>query len=231
MSVAFGGAIVLAGLAWFFGGDPPEQVDIQQAAAAVATSTPVNDPSAGIEGVWQVDTGVGTFNFEEATASFVGFRVDEELANIGAVTAVGRTPSVAGSIEIEGSTLVAASIDADLRAIVSDRSRRDDAIQRALGTSSNPIASFILSEPIELGAAASAGDPLTVTAMGDLTINGVTQVVQVPLESRLVDGRILVGGSVDIVFADYGVDTPTAPVVLSVEDHGILEIQLWFSRA
>jgi hypothetical protein len=31
------------------------------------------------------------------------------------------------------------------------------------------------------------------------------------------------------VFADYGVSVPSAPVVLSVEDEGVVELQLFFS--
>ncbi len=69
-----------------------------------------------------------------------------------------------------------------------------------------------------------------MTATGELTINGVTNQVEIPLEAQLVDGMILVVGSTDIVFADYDVSIPTAPMVLAVEDHGVLEVQLWLSR-
>ncbi|MET0697177.1 MAG: hypothetical protein ABWZ58_07095 [Acidimicrobiia bacterium] len=34
----------------------------------------------------------------------------------------------------------------------------------------------------------------------------------------------------EILFADYSVTVPSAPVVVSVEDNGILEFQLWLSR-
>jgi hypothetical protein len=40
---------------------------------------------------------------------------------------------------------------------------------------------------------------------------------------------VLLAGGIDLVFADYGVTVPSAPIVLSAEDHGILEVQLWFS--
>jgi len=32
------------------------------------------------------------------------------------------------------------------------------------------------------------------------------------------------------VFADYGVEVPSAPIVISVEDEGIVEIQLFLRR-
>ena len=43
-------------------------------------------------------------------------------------------------------------------------------------------------------------------------------------------GAILVTGSTEILFADYSVTAPSAPVVVSVEDNGIHEFQLWLSR-
>jgi hypothetical protein len=37
-------------------------------------------------------------------------------------------------------------------------------------------------------------------------------------------------GSTGVVFADFGVATPTSRAVISVEDHGIMEFQLFFTR-
>lgn len=36
----------------------------------------------------------------------------------------------------------------------------------------------------------------------------------------------MVVGSSDVVFADYGVDTPSSMIVMSTEDHGTIELQL-----
>jgi hypothetical protein len=55
--------------------------------------------------------------------------------------------------------------------------------------------------------------------------------VTIPLQARLVDTTIVVVGSTDVVFSDFGVEVPSAPVVLSAEDEGILELQLLFTRA
>ena len=117
-----------------------------------------------------------------------------------------------------------------LRLIVSDESRREDAIQRALGTGANPEASFVLTEAIDLGDVAASGEPVTDVATGELTVNGVTNTVEIPLEAQLVDGMILVTGSSEILFADYEVTAPSAPVVVSVEDNGVFEFQIWLSR-
>lgn len=228
-------AVVGAGAAlliWFFAGDAPGEVDLAETASEIADDT---DNGSGqpidIEGTWTVDNTVGTFTIEEeTTATFAGFRLEEELASIGTNTAVGRTPDVSGTITIETGTLTAATITADLTGIVSDEPRRDDAIQRSLGTATNPEAIFVLTEPIQLGADPSGGEVVEVTAPGELTINGVTNPVEITLQAQLIDDTILVTGTTDIGFADYEVEAPTAPAVLSVEDHGIVEIQLWLAR-
>lgn len=228
-----------AGLFWFFGGDAPAAVDLEATAAAVTetttntTTAPSDTPASSttIEGTWTVDTTVGAFSVvEDTTATFAGFRVDEVLNNLGSTTAVGRTPGVRGSIEIEGTNVIAADITVDLTAIVSDRSRRENAIQDALNTSTHPEATFTLTEPIEIGDAAASGEIVTTTAIGELTINGATNAVEILIEAQLVNGMILITGSTDVVFADYDITAPTAPIVLSVEDHGIIELQLWLSQ-
>lgn len=227
-------AAATAGLFWFFGGEAPEEVDLSATASAVTGSTIAGQSTvpagAGIEGTWVVDTTVGEFSVtEETLATFAGFRVEEVLQSIGSNTAVGRSPAVSGSIAIDGTTLTSAEFVVDLTSMVSDEPRREDKIQQALGTGSNPDAIFVLTQHVDLGEEAAAGDLVSVSAVGELTVNGVTNKVEIPLHAQLVDRKILVTGSTELLFADYGVSTPTAPVVLSVEDHGILEFQVWLS--
>jgi len=68
--------------------------DAAAAADAAMTST------AELDGTWAVDAETGEFTLDDATGSFAGFRVDEELARIGAFTAVGRTGDVSGTLVI-----------------------------------------------------------------------------------------------------------------------------------
>ncbi len=231
-----------AGLWFFLSGDEPEAVDLGSAAAVVSTTAASNDlppvsgepsgpdPGAGIDGTWTVDSSIGSFSFEDATSSFVGFRVAEELASIGATEAVGRTPKVSGTIEIEGTTLVGGSFEADFTAIVSNDSRRDSKIRGALDTDQFPTGTFVLTEPVDLGGIPGDGESVSVVATGELTVHGIANTVEIPLQAQLVDDVIVVVGSLDIVFADYGVEAPSAAIVLSVEDHGPIELQLFFTR-
>ena len=237
--------LAVAGTAawWFLRGDAPAAVDLGTAAASVEATASTVDAQASsdttlsvadsaavtstIAGTWTVDSSVGEFSYEDSTGTFVGFRVDEELAGLGSTTAVGRTPAVSGTVTIDGTTLTAATIEADMTATTTNDSRRDDRVQSALGTATSPTATFVLTAPVELGADAASGGIVTVEAIGDLTIHGVTQQVTIPLQAQLVDGTIVIVGSTEITFADYGVTVPEAPIVLSAEDTGTLELQLF----
>jgi len=220
-------AVVLGGIGvwWFFKDDAPPAVDLESARESVTTETTGSAPE-GVDGTWSVDTETGAFDFETATGTFAGFRIQEELASIGATTAVGRTGDVTGSITIEGTTVVDGAFDVDLSTLTTNERRRDDRVQQALETDRFPTATFALTQPIELGAGAAEGEEIAVDAVGELTIHGVTREITMPIQAQLVGGTIVVVGSVDVVFADYGVEVPSAQIVLSVEDHGILELQL-----
>ena len=76
----------------------------------------------------------------------------------------------------------------------------------------------------------NSGATTTVEATGDLTIHGVTTSVTLPLEAQLVDGTIVVVGSLDVALSTYGVEAPTAPIVVSVSDQATIEFQLFFTQ-
>jgi polyisoprenoid-binding protein YceI len=220
--------VVGGGLWWFLRDDSPAAVNIDTASESV-TDTSTDGTAAAltsVEGTWTVDNSSGDFDFETATGTFVGFRIQEELASIGSTTAVGRTGDVTGTIEIEGTTLTAAEFDIGLASITTNESRRDSRVQEALETDQFPTATFTLTAPVDLGADPASGEDISVTATGDFTLHGVTRQVEVPLQARLVGETVVVVGSFDVSFADYGVSVPSAAIVLSVEDHGTLELQL-----
>ena len=187
------------------------------------------DALSAVAGAWTVDTTIGDFDFEQATGSFAGFRVDEELT-IGEVTAVGRTGEVSGFIQLGAGSLEAAEITVDMSAIASDRPLRDGRTRQALGTDQFPTATFVLTEPVALPADAADGTAFSLEAVGELTVKGVANPAVFALDAQLVDDVIVVVGSTEVTFADYGVQAPSAPIVVSVEDHGIVEFQLLFTR-
>jgi polyisoprenoid-binding protein YceI len=201
--------------------------------AAATDAGPVASAAAagdGIAGTWTVDPTVGSF--DDFSGSFVGYRVQETLANIGATEAVGRTPDVTGSITVDGATITTAELTAGLTGLRSDNDRRDGQLRRqALETDQFPTATFVLTSPIDLGGEPAEGQVIEVTAFGDLTLHGVTKAVEIPLQARLQGGVVTVAGSLPIVFADFGMAKPESMVVLSVEDNGVMELQLQLTRA
>jgi polyisoprenoid-binding protein YceI len=216
------------GIWWFLRDDAPPRVSLEAAAGSVTGPTASRE---GIAGDWAVDADTGTFDFDSATGTFAGFRIEERLTGIGSTTAVGRTGEVLGKITIEGTKVTAASFEVDTASITTNDRRRDDNVQSALSVSRFPKATFVLTNPVELGAEAANGKAIAVDATGTLTIKGVTKNVTIPLEAQMVNGTIVVVGSTDIVFSDYGVEVPRSQVVLSVDNHGIMEFQLLLTPA
>ena len=232
----------------FLRGPAPAAVGLSTASPSAPSADPSGDASAtasatastgasgsstttggGLDGTWNVDPSIGSFS--DFSGSFVGYRVEEELANVGAATAVGRTPNVTGSVTLSGTTITAVDLTADLSTLQSDKSQRDGQLKRqALETSTYPTATFKLTKPTELGSAPADGQVVQATATGDLTIHGVTKSVQIPVEARLSGSVVTVTGSIDILFADYGMSRPTSFLVLSIADHGTMEFQLQLTK-
>jgi polyisoprenoid-binding protein YceI len=204
----------------------PPAAPLASAAVAPASSAGGN---GALDGTWNVDTSLGSFS--DFSDSFVGYRVNENLSQVGSTTAVGRTPKVSGSLTFAGNAVMAASITADLTALQSDRSMRDGQLhQQALQTDQFPTATFVLASPIRLDSAPTDGQTISVTAQGKLTLHGVTREVSIPLQAKLSGGVVTVVGSLPITFADYNIAPPRSMLVLSVDDHGTLELQLHFTK-
>ena len=72
---------------------------------------------------------------------------------------------------------------------------------------------------------------MTVEATGDLTVHGVTTPVTLPLEAQLVGDTVVVVGSLDIALSTYGVEARERPIVVSVDDQAMIELQLFFRQA
>jgi polyisoprenoid-binding protein YceI len=200
-------------------------------AAAPVIPAGISIPApASFDGTWRVNGGLGSM--EDFSGSWVGYRVQEQLAGVGGHTAVGRTPRVTGSLTLAGSTISAVSITADLTVLASDSSQRDDQLRRqSIETDSFPTATFKLTKPIDLGSLPADGTTVSATASGDLTIHGVTRSVQISLQAQRRGGIIAVAGSLPIVFGDYGFQGPSSVAVVSVNDHGTMELHLLFTHA
>jgi polyisoprenoid-binding protein YceI len=165
--------------------------------------------------------------------TFVGYRVQEELAAVGVEsTATGRTGEVTGSFTIDGMTVKDVTVDANLLSLKSDRDMRDNRIKTlGLESESFPQSKFVLTQPISFKSVPNVGETVRATAKGDFTLHGITRPVSIPLEGRW-DGRdIQVIGDLDVRFADYQIEPPNIGGFVSVKDQGVMEFKILFSKA
>jgi polyisoprenoid-binding protein YceI len=182
------------------------------------TTAEVSAPIDGIEGTWVVGEG-----------SQVGYRVPETLF-AQSTEAVGRTGEVTGSLTISGTTVEGGDFTVDMASVTSDESNRDNQFRgRIMDTSTHPEATFVLTEPIELGAVPGDGEEVTAEAVGDLTLRGVTQSVTIPLTAVLDGATFAVNGAIALDFDAFEIpDASGGPA--RVGRTGELEILLVFSR-
>jgi len=241
--------VLLAGAAvvWYtrLSDNAPERVSLTDAISSVGSagatpaggasaSPPIPSPAqmpAGAAPGAQQDGLAGTWALAPNSDSFVGYRVREELARIGATTAVGRTNQITATLEFDGAAITDVRVTADLRSLRSDNNLRDGQLRtQALETNRFPTASFVLAEPMRIGAVPPEGVTVEATAVGDLTLHGVTRRVSIDLQGQRTQGFVVIVGSLEIRFADFAIAPPRAASVLSVEDHGVMELQLVFQR-
>ena len=200
--------------------DAPDALTLEASSTTVAVATDITEaPSTSdVEGEW-----VAT------SESVVGYRVKEILFGQ-STEGVGRTNAVTGSLVIADSTVTSANFSVDMGTLTSDSDRRDRQVSgRILDVASFPTATFELTEPIVLTPAALDGAELSVTSAGTLTLRGVTKQVSIPLVAKLVDGKVSVNGSLEIVFAEWSIPDPSISAIV-VEDRGLLEFLLVFGR-
>ncbi|MEY3455890.1 MAG: hypothetical protein RIR38_152 [Actinomycetota bacterium] len=200
--------------------DAPDALTLEASSTTVAVATDITEaPSTSdVEGEWFA-----------TSESVVGYRVKEILFGQ-STEGVGRTNAVTGSLVIADSTVTSATFSVDMATLTSDSDRRDRQVSgRILDVASFPTATFELTEPIVLTPAALDGAELSVTAAGTLTLRGVTKQVSIPLVAKLVDGKVSVNGSLEIVFAEWSIPDPSISAIV-VEDRGLLEFLIVFSR-
>jgi len=156
-----------------------------------------------------------------------GYRVEEVLFGVN-TTAAGRSNQITGELVVAGSAVESASFTVDVASITSDEDRRDNQFRgRIMEVEEFPEASFALTEPIDVGTVPAAGEQVTASATGDLTLHGVTRPVTFDLTAEVGDGRIGVLGSIPVTFADYAIENPSTSGI-TTEDNGLLEFVLVF---
>lgn len=252
-ATVFGLALLVA-VAWFLlAGGAPAEVAIEDAVASIEgdtaatgevddteapqssdTDTSAAPDGAGAEpdgdGTWTVDTDLEPFDLEASAGSFVGYRIDEELANVGATQAVGRTPAVGGGLTVDGSRITDAVVEGELSEMRSDRPQRDGRVASALESDQHPVVRFT-AEPFELPVPLGDGDRVEVEVPGTIEAAGGSSEVVALVTAQRVGDVVVATGALDLPLADVGVTAPSAAIVLGVADTATIEWQLYLTRS
>jgi len=234
LGIILGVAVLVVAAAGFAGwwflirDDAPPEADIDTAGRTLDEEAGA-DASGGIEGDWTVDASVGSF--DDFSGTWAGYRFEEELASIGTNTAVGRTPEVTGTMTVAGDEVTGVDVEVDLTTLESDSGTRDGSLRsRGLESDSFPTATFSLTAPLALPPGADAGERVTAEATGDLTIHGVTQPVTLTVEAELSGSTAAIVGSAPVVLGDFDIEPPTGFSVLSINDEGTFEFQIFLTK-
>jgi polyisoprenoid-binding protein YceI len=181
----------------------------------------------GPDGVWVVAVDAVPSDPAAGLGTFVGFRIDEELSTLGRITAVGRTPEVEGEVSVAGGAIVDGTFRAPLSGLATDDGRRDGAVRRLLGDAE---ATFTVVGPVAIEDLPAPGGEVALRVPGLLTVGAVTREVEADLRVGVDGTTLVVVGTIATRLSDLGVPAPRAPIVLSVADEVVIEVQLYLVR-
>jgi polyisoprenoid-binding protein YceI len=151
--------------------------------------------------------------------------------------AVGETQKVSGAITVDSKGVLVASQSkfvVEVTSLKSDSDRRDGYTQRRLlETDKYPTVTLVPTALRGLpatAASATTNSPVTFEVVGDLTVRGVTRPTTWKVTAKQVEGRVTGSASTRFTFADFSIDPPRVPVVLSVADTIALEYDFTLTR-
>jgi polyisoprenoid-binding protein YceI len=161
---------------------------------------------------------------EESTARY---RVQEELAQVGESEAVGETQAIIGQFGFgeDALPLPCSRFDVDMRTLQSDQARRDNYLyQNTLEAETYPLATFVLRDIEGMDAPLADGQEATLRLIGDLTLRDVTKLVAWEANVTLIDGALAGTAATMFEMPDFGIEPPSVPVVLSLDETIQLEV-------
>jgi polyisoprenoid-binding protein YceI len=166
----------------------------------------------------------------DPTRSLVTVRVREQLAGLSAPNdAVLTTSSINGAIALdaEGSVARGSAFTVDLRTLQSDESRRDGFVKtNTLETGRYPTATFAVTGVSGLPAPLPDTGTWQFDLAGTLSLHGVEREVTWKATATRSGDEISGTAVLTVRFEDFGMETPRAAVVLSVQDEIRIEVEM-----
>ncbi len=186
--------------------------------AAVTADTAADTSSTVTAKLYRIDAAQSEVRYEVGETFFQGNRF---------ATAIGRTKGVAGDVLIDFASPANSQIGQiviDVSQFKSDESRRDNFIRRTgLESQRYPQATFVARELEGLPDRVAAGDQISFTIQGDLTVKETTRPVTWNATLKVEGSRVVGSASTQILLSDFGVGPIKIPL-LETED----EVKLHF---
>jgi polyisoprenoid-binding protein YceI len=172
-----------------------------------------------------------------ATGNEAQYRVQERIAGVDIPNyeAIGKTQAISGAIVFDqaGRLVPAQSkITIDVTGLKSDQERRDGFVQRRLlETERHPTVELVPTSLRGLEGPFPTSGTRTFQMVGNLTIRGVTRSTTWDVTARFDGGTVTGLAATRFTFADFEMEKPSVPVVLSLADMFNLEYSFTFTRA
>jgi polyisoprenoid-binding protein YceI len=206
----------------------PTQGMVTATSSAPSTATNAASPAAPSNGELRFDI--------VPAESQAHYKVREQLANVALPNdAVGTTKDISGSIILksDGSIDSAQSkITVGLASLQTDRSMRDNFVKRnVLATDQYPNAIFVPTSTSGLTSPMPKSGKASFQLTGNLTIRDVTKPVTWDVVGTVDNGKATGTATTTFKFEDFNLQQPRVPMVLSIEDHITLEVDVTLQMA
>lgn len=225
------GALMAAGLLISTGGVYAQDATPAAATVGVLDPAPEGLPECATSeiGALPADVTAASLYTIVADESEARYVAQEELAQVGATTAIGKTQAIAGTIGFDdaGMPLACSRIDVDMRTLQSDQARRDNYLySNTLEAEKYPLATFVLLQVDGLDAPLADGETQDVTLIGNLTLRDTTKVVAWEAEASMAGEKLSIKAKTNFDMPDFGITPPSVPVVLSLDENVGLEFDM-----
>ena len=194
--------------------------------SAEARSTPTEQASAAATSA----PSAAAVRYVTATSGNAArYRIREQLVGLDLPNdAIGETSGVTGTIaaDAKGNIIVSESrFTVDVTTLKSDKERRDGFVRRrVLETEANPTVTFVPKSVKGVALPLPKSGRKSFEIVGDLTVKGKTRPAVWKVDAQFTADRITGAATTSFTFADYGIEQPRVPVVLSVDETIKLEL-------
>jgi polyisoprenoid-binding protein YceI len=211
------------------------QPTVAQEATPVPVGTPgvIGETPAGISCEEEAIPASAVTYVIENGSSAVRYLAEEELASVGAVTAIGETEAFIGQILIgeDGVPLPCSRFYADLRTLKSDNSRRDNYLYRnTLETETYPLATFVLTGTDGLDGPLPIDEEVSFSLIGDFTVHGVTRPMRWDVTATFTGDQIAGTAVTQFNMPEFDIVPPKVGPVVALDETVRLEADIVAAR-